>query len=216
MNRGLLVLVMCGCGTTTGAGEHLLGSTQFTQRLQPGWHLRSLALASAGDADRAACRPGETALQLDLVYAREDGSQATPVKSIRCATKHSFMPLAVHQTPEGAFVVGKHLPGVAPVPQVTPRKAEPTDESGLVPARAVHEVPAQIPPVLQVSERGHQYHVALCTGVDGRVHSLRLVADHHNPEVVGRILDALMQWRYEPARLNGHPVPSCPWTHVVF
>lgn len=216
MSRGLLLLLALGCATSEGAGEQLLASTLFTQRVQPGWHLRSLSLTPASAADRTACQPRETALRLEMVYARADGSQATPVSSIRCATKYSFMPLAVHQTPEGAFVVAKHLPGTDPVPRVTPRKPEPTGESGLVPSRAVHEVPAQIPPVLQVSEQGHQYHVAVCNDAEGRVLSLRLIAEHRNPEVVGRILDALIQWRYEPARLNGHPVPSCPWAHIVF
>jgi hypothetical protein len=215
MARLLSLFLALGCATSEGAGTHLLASTRFVHHVQPDWHLRSFSLVPAGASERASCQPGETPLRLEMVYAREDGSQATPVSSIRCATKHSYMPLAVHQTPEGAFVVAKHLPA-HPIPPITPRKAEPGDEPGLVPARVVHEVPAQIPPVLQVSEKGHQYHLAVCTDVQGKVVSLRLIADQHNPEVVARILDALMQWRYQPARLNGNPVPSCPWAHVAF
>jgi len=48
-----LFLTTLGCATSpAGAGEHLLASTRFTHRVQPGWHLRSLSLVPAGDAGR--------------------------------------------------------------------------------------------------------------------------------------------------------------------
>jgi outer membrane biosynthesis protein TonB len=55
----------------------------------------------------------------------------------------------------------------------------------------------------------------VCTDEKGNVISLRLVGDHHHPEIDARVLDALMDWKYEPARLNGNPVPSCPWAVMV-
>src|SRR5688572_28162691 len=150
MRAALLFIAGMGCATGgSGAGEQLLASTRFVHQVEPGWHLRSLSLVPAGEAHRGECRPGETPLRLDLVYARADGSRAIPGSSIRCATKHSFMPVAVRQTPERGFVVAGSLNR----PRAAPPHAGPQNE-GLIPARVVREVPVQIPPALQVSERG--------------------------------------------------------------
>jgi hypothetical protein len=220
LGRALILLTAVGCATSGGgAGEEGLAWTRFTHRVQPGWHLRSLSLTPAGSPGQKGCPPGETPVSIELQYARADDSAATAVTSILCAPRYSNLTLAVHQTPDQKFVVGRSLPREfatpAPAP-AGPRQTPLPSEPGLVPARVVREVPAQIPPVLQVSERGHQYHVSVCTAVDGHVTSLRLIAERQNPEVVGRILDALMQWKYQPAQLNGNPVPSCSWAHVAF
>src|SRR5688572_5732740 len=119
MRAALLFIAGMGCATGgSGAGEQLLASTRFVHQVEPGWHLRSLSLVPAAEAHRGECRPGETPLRLDLVYARDDGSQATPVSSIRCATKHSLMLVAVRQTPDRGFVVDRHLgrPRAVPPP----------------------------------------------------------------------------------------------------
>jgi hypothetical protein len=209
--RVLLVLALGGCATSSGMSDvHPLARTQYTHRLQPGWHLRSIALTPAPGEGK--CRARDNALRVELVYDREGGSRSTPVTSVQCVFEHSFLPLAVQQTADGQFQVGQL------VEVVEPRKAPPatpSNQGGLVPARLVKQVPAVIPRVLQMSEKGKRYHAAVCTDEKGNVISLRLVGDHHHPEIDARVLDALMDWKYEPARLNGNPVPSCPWAVMV-
>jgi hypothetical protein len=215
--KGLVLAIgisVLGCATSAARTDvHPLAMTVFRHEVEPDWHLRSISVRTAGEAERGLCtRAREIPRRIDLVYARADGSQATPVASTQCAYEDSFMSLAVHQTADQGFVVGKYLPKRATLPP--PAQVSKVGDTELIPARALVHPPAEIPPSLQVSERGHKYHVAVCTDVEGKVIGLRLIA-HHHPEIDARILDALMKWKYEPARLNGRPVPSCPWAVVI-
>lgn len=203
------MLVVAGCATG-GAGEDLLARTELHQRVGPEWHLRSIAIVPASDQEKGRCRADSRPQRTELVYARADGSQPQRVSAVQCVFRYTHASVWVREEPAGTLIAGiRPRPEVHPAP---PGSAAPSDGSGLVPARAVTTVPAEIPRSLQVSERGRRYQISVCTNVEGSVDSVRLVADQHHPEIDARVLDAVSRWKYQPATFNGHPVPSCSWT----
>jgi TonB family protein len=49
----------------------------------------------------------------------------------------------------------------------------------------------------------------VCVQADGSVDNVRATAACHDPEIDGRVLDAASRWRFAPATLSNHPVPTC-------
>ncbi|MGH9804001.1 MAG: energy transducer TonB [Candidatus Acidiferrales bacterium] len=71
-------------------------------------------------------------------------------------------------------------------------------------AKLVHKVEPQQPPIAQAANLDGAVHLDVVVGKDGRVQSVRVVSGH--PLLVQAAVEAVRQWRYEPAQLNGEPV----------
>jgi hypothetical protein len=206
-----IALAATGCATSGsaggGSGDHL-ERLNYHHDLQPGWHLRSI---SVREVEGPPPRPCPSAIYrpiwVDLVFARADGSEPAPVSVFQCTSPSTNAPVAVHQREDGRFVVGarkRPAPGdlTTPPDPGAPAMAE---------ARVIRKVAAEVPRMLRSTVgTGWRYAASVCSDREGLVVSARLAsATRHHAELDARVLDALLQWRYEPARLSGRPVPSC-------
>jgi periplasmic protein TonB len=93
------------------------------------------------------------------------------------------------------------IPAPPPIRAVPPR----VQVGGVVKPPAPLSTPKPIYPLLAIQTRvSGVVRLEAVIGVDGRVHSLRLVQGH--PLLVPAAMDAVREWRYTPTLLNGSPV----------
>jgi TonB family protein len=72
--------------------------------------------------------------------------------------------------------------------------------------RKVHNVFPVYPPAMRDAGREGVVPVEAVIGVDGLVHSSRVLSSQVHPEFATAALDAVRQWRFGPTLLNGDPV----------
>jgi protein TonB len=116
-----------------------------------------------------------------------------------------------------ALPVAPPAPAPAPAP---PAKAAPKDPirvriGGLVQqGRLVHEVTPLYPPLARAARNSGQVELMAIIGTDGTVRQLQVLKGH--PLLTQAALDAVRQWRYRPATLNGDPVEVLTNITVMF
>jgi protein TonB len=110
--------------------------------------------------------------------------------------------------------IERGLPEVAPPPPVQPPVRPVRLSSGISPPRKVHDVPPVYPPIA-LSARVQGIVILEATlDVDGRVTEARVLRSL--PLLDQAALDAVRQWVYTPARLNGVAVPVIMTVTVSF
>jgi protein TonB len=95
---------------------------------------------------------------------------------------------------------------IAPPPPVAPAKpAGPLPLGGqIVPPRKINDIAPVYPAAARAARVTGVVLVEAIIGVDGRVRDARVLRS--NPLLDRAALDAVRDWRYTPARLNGEPV----------
>jgi protein TonB len=99
----------------------------------------------------------------------------------------------------------------APPPPVT---AAPRLSSQAQPAKLISSPPPAYPPMARTQRL--QGEVVLNVAIDdsGKVTKVSVISGHTVFQQAA--IDAVTRWRYEPARLNGQPVPSQAQVRVFF
>ena len=120
-------------------------------------------------------------------------------------------PPALTTLPNGsngiALVVGS--PSVT-VPVLTPG----TMISHIAPARLIHKVNPRYPVAARVEHKEGEVVLQITVGANGRVRNIRVVKA--DPILAPAAIDAVRQWRYEPYKLNGHPIDAEATVRVAF
>ena len=116
---------------------------------------------------------------------------------------HDGVPLGI-----GAPVVASPEP---PLPPVTPKIIRAT---ALNMPRKIHEVAPEYPVLALQSKLEAVVIIEAVIATDGSVRDARVLRSH--PLFDRAAVDAVRQWRYEPTRLNGQPVPVIVTVTVQF
>jgi protein TonB len=99
-------------------------------------------------------------------------------------------------------------PAVAPPPppkQVAAAQALPTGGQ-LIQAKVISRVDPEYPKLARQAGASGLVEMEAMIGVDGKVKNPRVI--HGNAMLQKAAIDAVLQWRYKPAMLNGKPVES--------
>ena len=192
----------------------------------------------AAAAPKAAARP-QPAKVVQTVAPRP-APTPQPLPQVAAAAPVAALPEAPaagsasgSPVPVGSFGVEKGIPGgtaggtiggvvspSAPPPPPPPKEPPPAPKGpvrvgGKISApQVVHRVNPEYPPVAQQSRVGGDVVLEAVVGTDGRVQSVRVVKSH--PLLEAAAVNAVKQWRYEPLRLNGTPVPFVLTVTVAF
>ena len=105
--------------------------------------------------------------------------------------------------PSAVALVNGSLPAFA-VPAANP--ARPREVSAVVPVKLVRRVAPVYPDIARRAHIGGTVVLNAVIRPDGKVGTVQVVSG--NPLLARAAVDAVQQWRYEPARLNGTSVPS--------
>ena len=108
-------------------------------------------------------------------------------------------------------------PAVKPAAPPRPAAREPLRlrVGGLVQqGRLVHEVQPVYPPLARAARVSGDVELTAIIGTDGAVRQLQVAKGH--PLLAQAALDAVRQWRYRPATLNGDPVEVITNITVMF
>jgi len=112
-------------------------------------------------------------------------------------------PVNTHVLPPGGFGAQAHIAAPPPAAPVKPSGPLPLG-GAIVPPRKINDVPPLYPAAARAARMTGVVLVEAVIGVDGRVRDARVVRS--NPLLDRAALDAVREWRYTPARLNGEPV----------
>jgi protein TonB len=107
-------------------------------------------------------------------------------------------------------------PPSPPVPPPAPSvKASPVRQGGNVqPARLIHQVNPVYPQIARQTRVQGVIVMEAIISKEGSVESLRVVSGH--PLLFQSAIDAVKQWKYHPATLNGEPVDVITTITVTF
>jgi TonB family protein len=115
-------------------------------------------------------------------------------------------------TPTGLSAV---LPGAVPAAPALPKSSEtakksssaaPTTGGQIVPAELTFRKPPEYPKMARVTGANGIVEIDAIIDADGRVRAPKV--SKGNPMLQKAAIDAVLQWRYKPAMLNGKPVDS--------
>jgi protein TonB len=130
-------------------------------------------------------------------------------------------PVSSNDLPEAPPVVrasqsgGLSLPGIVTSQPAPPPPSAPKQPSGapalatggqLVPAKVISRVDPEYPRLAKQAGASGVVEMEATIGVDGKVRNPRVI--HGNAMLQKAATDAVLQWRYKPAMLNGKPVES--------
>jgi protein TonB len=106
-------------------------------------------------------------------------------------------------------------PSPAPPPPVPAVKASPYRQGGKVqPASLIHQVNPVYPQIAQQTRVQGVIVMEAIISKEGSIESLRTVSGH--PLLFQAAIDAVKQWKYRPATLNGEPVDVITTITVTF
>lgn len=117
-------------------------------------------------------------------------------------------PAIVHAssaTPSSLTGIVTGQPNV-PAPPKPASATAPESGGQLVPAKVLSRVDPEYPKLARQSGASGLVELEATIAIDGKVKNARII--HGNSMLQKAALDAVMQWRYKPATLNGKPVES--------
>jgi protein TonB len=101
----------------------------------------------------------------------------------------------------------------APAPP-PPAAAAPRPGGQAQPAKLISNPPPAYPPMARTQRLQGEVVLDVSIDADGKVTKVNVVSGHAVFQQAA--VDAVMRWRYEPARLNGQPVPTQAQVRVFF
>jgi periplasmic protein TonB len=207
----MLPLAALACATAPApsrlGGNHPLDYIDFHQDIGTEWRLRSIAAVEVSERPSGPCPGRENyPVRVDLVYQRPANPLRSSLEIFTCVATYSRTRVGVHESPGHQIVPGPR-PGAQPA-EADPRPAASASDSGN--PRLVEKVLPDIPAGMRSSGERTRYFATVCIDLAGNVTTVRLRTAKHHPQIDARMIDALSRWKFEPARFNGHAVPSCP------
>jgi TonB family protein len=112
--------------------------------------------------------------------------------------------LTVGSVQEAIVVKGKRPASASAVPAGPPRRIR--VGGNVQAAKLIVQVPPEYPPDLQQAGIETSVTIKALISTTGEPMNLEVVSPGGDPRLVRAALDAVKQWRYQPARLNGEPV----------
>jgi TonB family protein len=121
---------------------------------------------------------------------------------------------SVPETPQLTIAGNTDLPPIDSLSKAAAPKAAPTFASDMVPARLIHRVPPQYPKIAQDMRVSGTVIVQAKIKKDGTVADLESVSGP--PLLRQAAVDAVMQWEYAPASLNGQVIEQVVQIKLMF
>jgi protein TonB len=121
---------------------------------------------------------------------------------------------SVPETPQLTIAANTDLPPIDSLSKAAASKPAPTFASDMVPARLIHSVPPQYPKIAQDMRVSGTVIVQAKIQKDGTVADLESVSGP--PLLRQAAVDAVMQWEYAPARLNGQVIEQVVQIKLMF
>jgi hypothetical protein len=216
--KRVILLLIAGCASTSqrsaNSEKHPLENIRLVQDFGPDVHLESIVATVTDPVPDKPCPAGRP-IRVDAVLRREGAADAISL-TYQMACVHDYTrPNVVIKEDQQTQVLRM---GTGRPPNIRTKPAVPAADGGPPPGaptttteRLVSGPGPKLPAAFRTggSEPTH-YAATICIAIDGSVQSVLVVADRHHPELDARVFDALRRWRWEPATLNGHSVPSCP------
>ena len=155
---------------------------------------------------------------------------ATPAADRNIAPVEPFDHIAAEPAPENAIVCSECVVGPASpegvldsigervaavvTPPPPPPPAKPVRATALNMPKKIREVAPEYPVIARNAGVEGMVIIEAVIAVDGTVRDARVLRSH--PLLDRAAVDAVRQWRYEPTRLNGQPVPVIVTVTVQF
>ena len=119
-------------------------------------------------------------------------------------------------TPGGVLggVLGNPLPPIVPKLVAPPPPQKLRISSGALEANAIHQVKPPYPPLAQQARIEGVVKLLVTVGKDGSIENVRVVSGHKM--LAQAALEAVRQWRFKPALLNGEPWEAEAEISIVF
>jgi protein TonB len=172
----------------------------------------------AATADPAATPTDDTKPAADDTPVTHPAVNLKPFNTASLAQR--LRPASPTDLPEAPAIVrasgsaSESLPGFEPSQPPVPAPPKPVVQTPpspkvggqLIPAKVISRVDAQYPKLAKQAGASGTVELEATISVDGKVKNPRVV--HGNTMLQKAAIDAVLQWRYQPALLNGKPVES--------
>ena len=230
-------------GSSTSSDKHPLESIYVIQDFPADVRMESITASYVDALPEDRCAAGRP-VQLDVVMRKEGQASRTALAHrLRCLTTYSRATVLIRrEAGTGQFYFGPatRAPGPAPAAPAGGGTAPPSLPAPPPAAEAEAEVEVEVPRppapatpavtkerliaggrvVLPAQFRAQKleplprYGATVCVRTDGSVAGVIVWAERHHPELDARVFDAVRRWKYQPATLNGNPVPACPVVRI--